>query len=142
MSDALSFVEQARRDNLAALMKSGVAPFAYRYQRSHLCGEAALLLADGETEGEAVSVAGRIVAWRAHGKSIFAHLADHGGRIQLYFKSDALGDAYASLAHFDLGDVVGAEGGEVDRVISDGRGRVDVDEHFQTSVPGVFASAR
>ena len=110
MSDALSFVEQARRDNLAALMKSGVAPFAYRYQRSHLCGEAALLLADGETEGEAVSVAGRIVAWRAHGKSIFAHLADHGGRIQLYFKADALGDAYASLAHFDLGDVVGAEG--------------------------------
>ena len=110
MSDERSFVEQARRDKLDALVQAGIAPFAYAFDRSHLCGEAALLLADGETEGPAVRVAGRVVAWRAHGKTIFAHLGDHGGRIQLYFKSDALGEAFAALAHYDLGDVIGAEG--------------------------------
>ena len=38
-------------------------------------------------------------------------LADDTGRIQLYFRKDALGDAvFAVLAQFDLGDVVGVHG--------------------------------
>ena len=47
---------------------------------------------DASDEGETVRVAGRIVAWRAHGKTTFAHIADDSGRIQLYFKKDQLGD--------------------------------------------------
>ena len=64
-----------------------------------------------QDEGETVRVAGRIVAWRAHGKTTFAHLADDTGRIQLYFKKDQLGDeAYATLDLFDIGDVIGVAG--------------------------------
>ena len=56
-------------------------------------------------------VAGRIVAWRAHGKTTFAHIADDSGRIQLYFKKDLLGEsAYAALDLFDIGDVIGVRG--------------------------------
>ena len=63
------------------------------------------------TEGPAVTLAGRIVAWRSHGKTTFAHLADSTGKIQLYFKKDQLGDeSYALLAHFDLGDIIGVHG--------------------------------
>jgi lysyl-tRNA synthetase class 2 len=58
-----------------------------------------------------VRIAGRIVAWRGHGKTIFAHLTDDSGRIQLYFRKDALGDeVFAMLGHFDLGDVIGVHG--------------------------------
>jgi peptide chain release factor 2 len=54
---------------------------------------------------------GRVVAWRGHGKTIFAHLADDTGRVQLYFRKDQLGDeTFARLAHFDLGDVIGVQG--------------------------------
>jgi lysyl-tRNA synthetase class 2 len=58
-----------------------------------------------------VRVAGRVTAWRAHGKTTFAHLADPTGRIQLYFKKDQIGEAqYALLDCFDLGDVIGVSG--------------------------------
>src|SRR5256714_2677328 len=56
-------------------------------------------------------MAGRIVAWRSHGKTTFAHLADPTGKIQLYFKKDQLGEKlYSLLAHFDLGDIIGVHG--------------------------------
>jgi lysyl-tRNA synthetase class 2 len=62
-------------------------------------------------QGPEVSLAGRVVAWRSHGKTTFAHLADSTGKIQLYFKKDQLGDeAYSLLAHFDLGDIIGVHG--------------------------------
>jgi lysyl-tRNA synthetase class 2 len=111
MSDELNFVMQARREKLAALQAAGVAPFAYGFDRSHGCGPAAGLMPEGAEEGPAVQVAGRIVAWRGHGKTIFAHLADDTGRIQLYFRKDALGEeTFALLSHFDLGDVIGVHG--------------------------------
>src|SRR5688500_2638319 len=110
MSDDLNFVLQARREKLAELTRRGVEPFAYSFDRSHFAAEAAGLLGAAE-EGPIVRVAGRVVAWRAHGKTTFAHLADTSGRVQLYFRRDVLGDErYALLEQFDLGDVVGVSG--------------------------------
>ena len=112
----LNFVMQARRDKLDALVAMGVAPFAYGFERTHFAAPAAALMpaaVEGEqhAEGPVVTVAGRVVAWRAHGKTTFAHLADSSGRIQLYFKKDQIGDAeYAQLDLFDLGDVIGVSG--------------------------------
>ncbi len=112
MSDELNFVQRARRDKLDALVVRGIAPFAYGFDRSHMAkGAVAAHPADQQDEGETVSVAGRIVAWRAHGKTTFAHIADETGRIQLYFKKDQLGeDAYGTLDLYDIGDVIGARG--------------------------------
>ena len=118
----LNHVMRARREKLDALVASGVAPFAYGYARSHGCGEVAALFVEplvGSPDvasgapgaGPAVRICGRIVAWRGHGKTIFAHLADDTGRIQLYFKKDQLTEAaFAMLAQFDLGDVIGVHG--------------------------------
>ncbi|HET6702524.1 MAG TPA: lysine--tRNA ligase [Gemmatimonadaceae bacterium] len=100
---------RARREKLDALAALGVAPFAYGFARTH-SATAALAAAHATEEGPTVQVAGRIVAWRAHGKTTFAHLADHSGRIQLYFRKDALGDRYAVVEHLDLGDIVGVTG--------------------------------
>jgi lysyl-tRNA synthetase class 2 len=56
-------------------------------------------------------VAGRIVAWRPHGKTVFAHLADQWSRLQVYFRRDALGDGVFSLLELlDIGDVIGVGG--------------------------------
>ena len=110
MSEDLNHVLRARREKLEQLEQLGVAPFAYSYDRSHGCGAAVPLLGDAE-EGETVRLAGRIVAWRGHGKTIFAHLADDTGRIQLYFRQDGLDEkTFATVKLFDLGDVIGVEG--------------------------------
>jgi lysyl-tRNA synthetase class 2 len=105
-----SFVELARREKLEALRERGVAPFAYRFARTHTAAAALAAFVDGQ-EGPAVAVAGRLVAIRAHGKTMFAHLADASGRLQLYFRRDDLGDApFEVLGLLDLGDHVGAAG--------------------------------
>lgn len=110
MTDELNFVLQARREKLEALEAAGVAPYAYGFDRRHSASDAQSLLGTAE-EGPAVSLAGRIVAWRSHGKTTFAHLADSTGKIQLYFKKDQLGEKmYSLLAHFDLGDIIGVHG--------------------------------
>jgi lysyl-tRNA synthetase class 2 len=110
VSEELNFVLQARREKLEALEAAGVAPYAYSFDRQQSAVQAQTLLGPAE-EGPPVSLAGRIVAWRSHGKTTFAHLADSTGKIQLYFKKDQLGDEnYAQLAHFDLGDIIGVHG--------------------------------
>jgi len=123
MTDDLNFVLRARREKLEAIRAAGVEPFAYSYNREHTTAEALALRPDAgasatasgsaahEADGPTVSIAGRIVAWRAHGKTAFAHLADSSGRIQLYFRRDELGDdRYALLHQLDLGDIIGVAG--------------------------------
>ena len=111
MTDELNFVQKARREKLDALVSAGVPAFAYSYDQTHTAASAVAALPDGEDAGGAVRVAGRLVAWRGHGKTAFAHLADGSGRIQLYFRRDELGDAvFSRLDLFDIGDVVGASG--------------------------------
>jgi lysyl-tRNA synthetase class 2 len=57
-----------------------------------------------------VSLAGRVVAMRHHGKTCFAHLMDQTGRIQLYARADGLGDEYARFVELDAGDFIGVTG--------------------------------
>ncbi len=58
-----------------------------------------------------VAVAGRMMLKRVMGKASFATLQDMSGRIQLYITRDAVGEAvYEAFKHWDLGDILGAEG--------------------------------
>jgi lysyl-tRNA synthetase, class II len=114
VSEDIDHVRLARREKLEALIARGVCPFAYSYERTHLAAEALAAVPGtlaGDELGPTVRVAGRIVAWRAHGKTAFAHLADPSGRIQLYFRRDELGpELFAVLELLDIGDIIGAEG--------------------------------
>ncbi|MEO8625045.1 MAG: lysine--tRNA ligase, partial [bacterium] len=118
MSDELNFVEKARRDKLDALTKAGIPAFAYSFDRSHDVASAVQAMppldpgaSAVEESGPTVRVAGRVVAWRGHGKTAFAHLADGSGRIQLYFRKDQLGDdVFSRLDLFDIGDIIGVSG--------------------------------
>jgi lysyl-tRNA synthetase class 2 len=111
MSEDLNFVLQARREKLAQLEALGVAPFAYRWESTHSAADALRALPAEASDGPGVAVAGRIVAWRPHGKTIFAHVADASSRLQAYFRRDDLGEAvWAELALYDIGDIVGIRG--------------------------------
>lgn len=58
-----------------------------------------------------VSVAGRIMLKRVMGKAAFATIQDTSGRIQLYVALNEVGEAAMdAFKHYDLGDIVGAEG--------------------------------
>ena len=110
MSDEANFVLRARREKLAALEAQGTAPFAYGFNRTHDALSAIAALGGAE-EGPVVRVAGRIVSWRGQGKTVFAHVADMSGRLQLYFRRDDLGEeSFSRLKLFDIGDVVGVQG--------------------------------
>jgi lysyl-tRNA synthetase class 2 len=57
------------------------------------------------------SVAGRIMLKRVMGKASFITLQDCTGRIQIYVRQEDLGDSdYEWFKHWDLGDIVAAEG--------------------------------
>ena len=97
------------REKLQELVRRGIAPYAYRFDRSGHVRPAHEAFAEGD---ETVHrFAGRLVALRPHGKTTFAHLADQSGRIQLYLKLDDLGpQAYDLVSLLDLGDHVGVTG--------------------------------
>ncbi len=122
-ADDLNFVLRDRRATLEALVAAGIAPYAYSFARTHDAAQAAAAMpaaaipaeaghaaADGQSDGPVVRLAGRVVSWRAHGKTTFGHLADQSGRIQLYFRADQLGPAYELTRYLDLGDVIGVTG--------------------------------
>jgi lysyl-tRNA synthetase class 2 len=114
VSEDIDHVRRARREKLEALIARGVCPFGYGYERTHDAADAVAQLAGvsgGDAEGPTVRVAGRVVAWRAHGKTAFAHVADASGRIQVYFRRDELGDErFAVLELLDIGDMIGVAG--------------------------------
>ena len=119
MSTGAAQLLRTRREKLAALRARGIDPYPRRCARSHRSDEAAaaFLAAEAEGtlgadgEGPAVEVAGRILSWRGHGRSAFAHLEDGGGRLQVYFRRDVLGrESFATLPLLDLGDWIGVAG--------------------------------
>src|SRR5438093_6217769 len=62
------FVEAARREKLKELVERGVAPFAYRFERTATAKQA-LDAYRSEDDHTSYSLAGRIVALRPHGKT-------------------------------------------------------------------------
>jgi len=111
VSEELNFVMKARREKLAALVEAGIMPYAYGYRRTHDAAAALRALAPGAESGPVVRVPGRIVSWRPHGKTAFAHIADERSRIQVYFRRDELGEeAFGRLELLDIGDVIGVAG--------------------------------
>ncbi len=104
-----------RREKLAAIRKQGVA-FPNDFKPRDRAADVARKhggLANEELEPQAiaVSLAGRMMLKRIMGKASFATLQDASGRIQLFVTRDTIGDeAYEAFKHWDLGDILGAEG--------------------------------
>jgi len=109
MDEELQGVDSTRLRKMDSLRNQGIDPFGHRYDVSH---HAADVHNDYEGfEGKNVSVAGRLMAIRYHGKACFADLDDISGRIQIYVKADEVGaERYDLFSSFDVGDIVGVSG--------------------------------
>ncbi len=103
-----------RHEKLRALRAAGVDPFGTRFPVSHWAGPLHARWDTGpedELRGAGpVSIAGRVMSIRHHGKSCFAHVLDQTGTIQLYARADVLGEGYAGFTDLDVADFIGVTG--------------------------------
>lgn len=97
---------QIRYDKLKDLKEKGMDPFKIeKVEVTHYSGQ---IIEEFETlEGKTVTIAGRIMAKRGHGKASFIHIQDKDGRIQAYVRQDRVGDeTYEMFKTYDIGDIV------------------------------------
>ena len=106
MEEENSLIEQ-RRANLAALREKGIEPFANKFTPDETCAGAR----EKYEEGREVALAGRMMAFRTMGKSVFLDIRDGSDRMQVYAQKNTLGDeAFEVLKKLDLGDFIGVKG--------------------------------
>ncbi|PKK98864.1 MAG: lysine--tRNA ligase [Tenericutes bacterium HGW-Tenericutes-2] len=105
-----------RREKAQELKNKGVDPFGHKYDRTHSSKDIFDQF-DGfdhdtlETMHKEVSIAGRIMLKRGQGKAGFMNLQDRDGQIQVYVRSDMIGESmYEVFKSADLGDIVGIKG--------------------------------
>lgn len=103
-------IEQ-RLKKLERIRDMGVDPYPYRFERSHTMDALREDFDRLAEEGDEVSVCGRLVVTRGHGKAAFADLRDGSGRFQIYVKLDVVGERLFDLWRLlDIGDFVGVRG--------------------------------
>jgi len=108
-------ITQQRLEKLERIRAQGFNPYPNRYNRTHTAQQAIALLErneSGMTQKDTATVAGRIMAHRAMGKSAFLDIRDGSGKIQLLFQDINLFDE-EKLKFFkdlDIGDFIGVKG--------------------------------
>ena len=63
-----------------------------------------------EAEEREVSIAGRVMSKRRHGKICFLDVRDSVGTIQVFARKDVLEDKYEEVKGLDIGDIIGVKG--------------------------------
>lgn len=108
----LDDLRKQRLEKLAGIRELDIPAYAYQFERTHMTSDCADLYDPDNEGGIKVRLAGRLMAIRRMGKASFGHLMDASGRIQIYVKLDAVGEAsYQLFKLLDIGDVIGVEGG-------------------------------
>lgn len=99
-----------RKAKVGLALEKGINPWGGKYEVTSSAEQ--IVEKCDEMEGQTVSIAGRLTAFRGHGKAAFADLRDRTGRIQLHARLDVLGDqGYADFSDItDIGDIVGVIG--------------------------------
>jgi lysyl-tRNA synthetase class 2 len=105
----LNEIIEQRKAKLGSLKAKGIAFYPSTVPKH---AQISSVLSDFK-EGRKVSLCGRIMAKRLHGKAIFLDLKDASAKIQLYIKEDIIGkDKFDILKDIDIADIAWA-GGEL-----------------------------
>lgn len=111
-----------RRSKLYSLLEQGKSPYDQRVTPTHLAED--IISQFDALEDSVVTLAGRLRALRVHGKATFADLQDSSGRLQLFIRSDGVGEElYSSFKDLDIGDIIGATG----KVFKTRRGEISIE---------------
>ena len=104
-----------RYERIAQIGALGFAAYGQRFDFTHTIPE--ILRDYGAKTAEeleprvAVRIAGRVQTIRRMGKAGFAHLLQHGEKLQCYIRRDAVGDRDFELWQLlDIGDIIGVDG--------------------------------
>jgi len=109
MTEFYSEQEIIRREKSAKLISLGIDPYGEKYPVTHHAAE--IISRFDVLDGQAVSLSGRLMTVRGHGKASFANLQDESGQIQIYLRQDDVGeDAYRIFELADIGDLIGISG--------------------------------
>lgn len=96
-----------RREKLAKLRELGIDPFGARFDTTTTPGKLKADFADDQP----VTIAGRLLAIRDMGKSVFATIGDVEGRIQIYLNKKGVSETdWAAYQLLDMGDWIGVQG--------------------------------
>lgn len=99
-----------RRQKLSELQSADKDPFdVYKVERTHTSEQ---IRNDYDNlEGKTVTVAGRLMAKRVHGKAGFSDIYDRYGKMQLYIRIDDVGEEkLKEYKSYDIGDIVSITG--------------------------------
>jgi len=99
-----------RRQKFAKLQEEGKDPFdVYKVDRTHTSKEVKENFE--RLEGQTVTVAGRLMSKRVHGKAGFSDMHDRFGKIQMYIKINDVGEEkLKEFKAFDIGDLISVTG--------------------------------
>lgn len=106
----LSEILKVRRSKLAELQNNNKDPFKnVKYDVTH---STKYIIDNFESmEGQAISIAGRLMSKRGMGKAGFCDVQDRDAKIQIYVRIDEIGqESYEDFKKFDIGDIVGVKG--------------------------------
>ncbi|HWA64717.1 MAG TPA: lysine--tRNA ligase [Candidatus Paceibacterota bacterium] len=109
---ALDDIRKVKLEKLEALRAAGIDPYPAASRRDTSVADALANFDAWSDSKKTITIAGRIMARREHGGSIFFDLLDDGARIQCFAKEDVLGaDDFKTFKElFDIGDFIEAEG--------------------------------
>jgi lysyl-tRNA synthetase class 2 len=105
-----------RLERIGQIKALGFQPYGHRFDTTHdvtgiLNSYSAASAEQLTAERVTVRLAGRVMTIRRMGKAGFAHLQQHGQRLQIYVRKDAVAEADWKLWELlDLGDIIGADG--------------------------------
>jgi lysyl-tRNA synthetase, class II len=99
-----------RKQKLENLQQQGKDPFdVYKVEVTHFSKEVKENYE--ELEGKDVTIAGRLMSKRVHGKAGFSDVHDKYGKMQLYIKIDDVGEErLKEYKDFNIGDIVSVTG--------------------------------
>jgi lysyl-tRNA synthetase class 2 len=115
----LSELQAIRQAKVETLRERGIDPYPARTSRTTTIADARArfeaveqTLPEGGEDVEPLTLAGRLISRRHQGKTVFAHIRDSSGEIQLYVRRDDVrAEAFEDfLKLYDLGDFVQATG--------------------------------
>ncbi|MCG9126274.1 lysine--tRNA ligase [Candidatus Poribacteria bacterium] len=105
---------QQRKEKVNEIRDAGINPYPHQYTPTHSTTLIHKEFEDADetpNEDSKVTIAGRIMTKRDHGKSSFAHLQDSGGQIQIYIRrGNVEQDSYQIYRKVDVGDIIGVSG--------------------------------
>lgn len=116
--EELTKLQRVRLEKLERIRELGVDPYPPRVRRTHTTAQAIELFEAAEagdaldTLPDELSLAGRLVSLRLHGRASFADIQDGSGQIQILIRENTVGEeAYQFFKDFlDVGDFIGATG--------------------------------